>query len=379
MNAHRRRDARRPLPPAPFTSHWLRLAAVALAIGVLSSCGGGGGGGDDAVACSDPVCTGFGGNLNWEIGGGGEGPGGGVGPGGDGDGGVGIGGDFGQFRNALVVVRYPDGKEFGRALTDASAGMVTLRPGSYQGPLLIELHGSATATYYEEGKGTFVPFPEGEVIRSAIPRIERNIGITPFSEVAYSMLTAGSTPERAAGPTPTADEIKAANLRARALLNQQFPKALEVDDVTRLPFIKSPSISAGSIPIDARGRYGLVNGAFSKQAAMFNPDEAAPTLAAVRQLSADMLDGKFDGMNQGQPAVPAAKRTYDVNTITGELSSALAEQTYRFGTDAAKVELPKVLNFGASRYEGYLFDATLDAEGKASTIVSGWVIEPRAR
>jgi hypothetical protein len=148
---------------------------------------------------------------------------------------------------------------------------------------------------------------------------------------------------------------------------------LRVDDITRLPFIKSPTIGAGSIGIDARGRYGLVNGAFSKQAAMFNPGRQRPTLDAVVQLGADLLDGVLDGMAGSQPAVGAAARTYDPNTITGELSSALAEQSYRFGNNDSQLALPKVLNFGNSRYEGYLFDASLTAKGEAIDTVVGWV------
>jgi len=108
---------------------------------------------------------------------------------------------------------------------------------------------------------------------------------------------------------------------------------------------------------------------------MFNPAEPAPTLAAIRQLSEDLLDGKLDGLRGAQPAVAAGRRTYDPNTLTGELTSALAEQAERFGTQAARGLLPRVLNFGNSRYEGYLFDASLKPGGEAVTTVAGWVAE----
>ena len=352
---------------------------------VLLSCGGGGGDGP-ATREQRPegVYSGFSPApgitleqaLNWEFQstGGGDG---GVGPGADGDGGVGAGGDFGQFRNARVRVRYPDGTLVGggEALTDANSGMVTIVPRrGYRGPLHLELRGGNGATYYEEGKDTFVVFPDGQLIRAIVPSIDRNIGITPFSEAAFRLLTEGATAERAANPAqPTAAEIAAANARVLGILNQQFPQALRVDDVARLPFIKSPTIGAGSIGIDARGRYGLVNGAFSKQAAMFNPDRTQPTLDAVAQIGSDLLDGVLDGMNGTQPAVGAGARTYDSHTLTGELSSALAEQSYRFGNNESQLALPKVLNFANSRYEGYLFDASLTAAGQAFDTVVGWV------
>jgi hypothetical protein len=353
-------------------------------VGVLSCGGGGGDGPATREQRPEGVYSGFSPApgitleqaLNWEYEstGGGDG---GVGPGADGDGGVGAGGDFGQFRNARVRVRYPDGTLVGggEALTDANSGMVTIVPRKgYRGPLLLELHGGGGATYYEEGKDTFVDFPAGQVIRAVVPSIDRNIGITPFSEAAFRLLTEGATPERAANPAqPTAAEIAAANGRVRTIVNRQFPAQLAVDDITRLPFIKSPTIGAGSIGIDARGRYGLVNGAFSKQAAMFNPGRTQPTLDAVAQIGADLLDGVLDGMNGNQSAVGAGARTYDPHTLTGELSSALAEQSYRFGNNESQLALPKVLNFANSRYEGYLFDASLTAAGQAFDTVVGWV------
>jgi hypothetical protein len=349
----------------------LKIGVAGLAAVVLgSSCGGGG----DAPAVAElGVFSGFNGNLDYN----GEGGGadGSVGSGGDGDGGIGAGGDFGQFRNAVVTVYTEDGNKLGSAVTDSVKGMVTIRPGkTYKGALILELRGQPGATYFEEGKNAFVDFPADKVIRAVVPAINKNIGITPFTEAAYRLLTEGSTAERASNPArPTAAEMAAANDKVLNILNKQFPAKLGVDDVTRLPFIKSDSIGPNSISIDARGRYGLVNGAFSKQAAMYNSARTQPTLDAVAQLGADLLDGVLDGMNGNQPAVAAGARTYDPNTLTGELSSALAEQSYRFGDDASKLALPRVLNFANSRYEGYLFDASLTAEGTAFDTVSGWV------
>jgi hypothetical protein len=353
----------------------LKILSAAFVLAAISSCGGGGPGPEP-----EPEVGVFSGvsatlDLNWENFGGD----GGIGGGADGDGGVGAGGDFGQFRGADVFVFFPDGTPVGNgsAKTDSVAGMITIKPGkTYNGPLYIELRGNATATYYEEGKDAFVPFPAGRVLRAILPRVDKNIGLTPFTDAAYRLLLEGSTPERVASrAAATPDQIRAANNKVRDLLNQQFPAALSVDDITRLPFIKSPSVGAGAITTNPRGVYGLVNGAFSKQAAMYNAGRSAPTLDAVKQLGEDLLDGQLDGMNAGAPAAPADERTYDPNTLTGEITSALAEQSFRFGDALAKGVLPKVLNFGNTRYEGYLFDAKLTPDGKAFSTVSGWVAE----
>ena len=373
----------------PFKRFSIAATAVAAAL-LLGSCGGGGGGGDPGGECPvtgcpppDPIDIRSGVSANfdfdWDTGGDGSG---GVGGGADGDGGVGAGGDFGQFRGAEVRAwRFVNGIRTpipGVALTDSTNGMVTIRPGrTYNGPLEIELSGTATATYYEEGRKEFVPFPPGRKIRVIVPAVSRNVGATPFTEAAYRLLTEGSTGERATDPTrPTQAQIRAANERVRGILNQQFPSLLHVDDITRLPFIKSPAVEGqSSLRNNPRGRYGVVNGAFSKQAAQFNGDRTTPTLDATRHLSEDLLDGQLDGRNQVNPAVGAADRTYDPNTLTGELSSALAEQAQRFGNAEILATLPPVTSFGSVRYEGYLFDGAVGKDGAGKTTVAGWLGE----
>jgi hypothetical protein len=148
------------------------------------------------------------------------------------------------------------------------------------------------------------------------------------------------------------------------ILNQQLPASLQVDDVTRLPFIVNDG-TVGEIENTPRGRYGLANIAFSKQAAMYNSGTAAPTLLAAAQLSKDLGDGKFDGI--GIPG-PASQRTYDPHTFTTEFSAALAQQTTRYGHTDSIASLPAITAFGNTRYDSYYFDATLEPNGAASTI-----------
>ena len=354
-----------------------KLSSLVLALALLGSCGGGGGDTTERGPVITGVTASF--DFNWDATSGSPGGGdSGVGVGADGDGGVGGGGDFGQFRNALVIVKLKDGSVLGSAKTDPNNGMVTIYPGkTYQGPLYLELRGSADATYYEEGKDAYVPFPEGAVVRAIVPKIDKNIGITIITDAAYRLLTEGATPVSGIAAASAA-QITAANNTVRDIVNQQFPKALEVTDITRLPFIKSATLGK-TLPVNStsaegkRGVYGLVSGAFSKQAAMFNANDAAPTLSALKQLGEDLRDGKLDGMNGALVAVAADKRTYDPQTVAGELSAALAQQSFRFGDTSAEQALPPVTNFGNVRYEGYLFDASLNNKGEAFSTVAGWV------
>ncbi|MEZ5657450.1 MAG: hypothetical protein R3E83_02660 [Burkholderiaceae bacterium] len=371
-----------------FLRH-LRVAyASALLVAALSACGGGGGSapvtpqggtnvGTDVVRKA--VISGFTGNLDWENPAGINNEGG-IGAGADGDGGFGVGGALGQFRRALVRVYLQDGTLLGEALTDDVAGMVTVRPPTgYQGPMLMEIRGSDEATYFDEGKGAYLPFGPERLLRTMIPHIDRNVGITPFTEAGTRLALAcraGSAPAAACGTdtgggsanVPGAALIDAANGKVRETLNQQFPSSLHVDDVTRLPFIVNDSTGAGSIATDQRGRYGLVNIAFSKQAAMYNNGPAAPTLAAVETFAEDMSDGRFDGRRSGQPVAAAGQTTYDPHSWGSELSSALAQQTGRYGDSAAAASLPAVVSFGNVRYDSYFFDARVRAGGDAATI-----------
>jgi Bacterial Ig-like domain/Regulator of chromosome condensation (RCC1) repeat len=364
---------------------WMALAAAAVAAG----CGGGGGGVEPpppppapASCTNDPgnfvgVCTGFTGDLDYSGPGDGGGDGGGAGDGGaSGDGGTGAGGDFGQFRNVTITAYRNDGAGWvrvGSAPTDDVKGMVTIRPGRrYTGPLMVELTGGANAQYFEEGKNTFVPFPAGRVIRTIVPRVNHNIGLTPFTEAAYQLLTSGSADESVSG-VPTPAQIAAANARVATLLNEHFPKALEVKAITKLPFIKSASVQQGALGLTDRGIYGVVNGAFSKQAALYNTASTTPTLDAVQQLAEDLRDGKLDGYNANRPAANAANRSYDPQTLTSELTAALAHQAERFGNQAIRDALPKLVNYGGTRYEGYLFDSSVTRNRGAVSTVAGWL------
>lgn len=356
-----------------------RLVTVisSLALGVLLA--GCGGGDSTVVAASCPeigVCTGFVGDLDYEGQGGGEG----VGDGADGSGGIGAGGALGQFRNALVIVTFPDGSELGRAKTDPVKGMVTIRPGrDYAGALLIEVTGAPDASYFEEGKNEYVPFGADRRIRAIVPRITGNIGITPFTEAAYQLAVScqgGSGPVSVCGQSlgqsnetlPGVGAVEASNEAVRVLTNRQFPASLHLSSITRLPFIVSDQTGSGEVSTTARGKYGLVNIAFSKQAAMYNTRADAPTLLAIEQLSQDLLDGKLDARTDGLQAVPAGSRTYDPHTLTSELSSALSQQSFRFGNSDALASLPELVSFGNVRYDSYFFDARLGSSGSANTV-----------
>jgi hypothetical protein len=366
-----------------INNSFTRICVLLVSVMLLHTACGGGGGVVSPERAEKGVFTGFVGDFNWELydeGGPADGDGEGIGEGADGDGGFGIGGALGQFRGALVRVFFPSGELLGEALTDNTTGMVTVKPGkTYAGSLLIEIHGQEGATYFEEGKNQYVPYGPGNILRSIVPDVRRNIGITPFTEAGYQLALRcqqGQGPSEVCGSAqgtsnetlPSMAATRAANERVQTVLNQQLPFSMQVDDITRWPVAIGDANGPGSADTDARGRYGLANIAFSKQAAMYNTDQEAPTLRATEQLSRDLLDGKLDGETDGAPAVSAALRTYDPHSFTSELTSALAQQANLYGTGGAISSLPLISAFGNVRYDGYYFDARIGVGGEAETV-----------
>ncbi len=182
------------------------------------------------------------------------------------------------------------------------------------------------------------------------------------------MRSAGPSLGQGNGSLPGNDAVIAANGFVRDVLNQQFPASLQIDDVTRLPFIVGDATGADTVSTSARGKYGLVNIAFSKQAAMYDTQSGAPTLLAVEQLSRDLIDGRLDARSAGQSVAPAGDRTYDPHTLTSELTSALAQQSQLYGNSSALASVPSIVAFGNVRYDSYYFDAKIGASGNAATI-----------
>ena len=344
-----------------------RLATPAVLALVLAACGGGSDSGSPPPPTPSAVVTGFTGDLAWEAAGGGAG---GVGTGADGAGGFAAGG---KFYGATVEVWREDGTLLGSALSDATTGLVTVKPSAgYAGTLLVVVKGSATAKLYDEGLDADAPFPAGRTLRAFVPVVARNVGVTAFTEAAYQLLTAGSTPERVDGK-PTAAQVRAANERIRAIVNAYLPETLQLDDLTRLPAQRGQKDPGGKLTLDAAGRYALVEGALGKQAQRSNGERTSPALDAAAQLAEDLKDGVLDGRNGALPAAPTAERAYDPSTFGGELVSAVAQQAERFGKAEVMAQLPRVVSFGNTRYLGYLFDGSVTREGAAYSTVAGWV------
>ena len=298
-------------------------------------------------------------------------------PGADGDGGVGAGGDFGS--SATRASGWLSGRHAGRrrrGVTDANSGMVTIVPRK-------RLSRTAAARAARRRRRHLLRRRQGHLRRLPGRPGDSRRGAIDRSQHRHHAVQRGRLPVAdrrldapARSQSGTADRSRDRGRQwARARHRQPAVSGAARRRRHRTPAVHQVTHHRRRLDRHrSRGRYGLVNGAFSKQAAMFNPSRAQPTLDAVAQLGADLLDGMLDGMNGNQPAAGAAARTYDPHTIpVNSVRRWPNSRTASATTIAARIA--EGAEFGNARYEDYLFDASLTARAKPSTPWSGWLGE----
>ena len=295
------------------------FGAAALSV-ALAACGGGGGGGSSVAGgggvtpgqgsgCTVEVKSGFSGagpidanGLEGEGEGGDGGDGGGGGDGGDG-GGIGAGGSLGQFRDTVVEVRDPtNGTVLGTGITDSVKGMVTLTPCDRNGALEVAFIGGNGATYFDEARKAFVPFPAGRELRVRVSKATQDfIGITPYTEAATSLSQEGESAGSVSLKTISQD-IDESNQKIASILADQLPgvyRSSTADgrfEITGLPVVLNEQNvdQPGTLTDNNRGRYGAANAGLAVLAGTFLADDPTPALTVAGQLGRDLTDGKLD-------------------------------------------------------------------------------------
>ncbi|MCB1745437.1 MAG: hypothetical protein KDK91_34035 [Gammaproteobacteria bacterium] len=321
-----------------FTRHTFcrhRGPAVSFCAAILlAACGGGGGGtGGDVAVGNDPVdgkCTpgvlsGFAGgfddtpvkvrsvdNLN-------EGA---IGDAGEGAGGIGIGGSLGQFTNVDVEVEFASGERFGPKRVDAEKGMVTVVPCALQAPALVTFKGAAGsgATYFDESLKRKVSF-EGKELRTVITSFTQNAGVTSFTEAMVKRVERlASNGGAAAGDGwKDAQRVETGHTEVKALVNQQLPGSLRLDDLRRLPVIvNEQNFTAGSgvLTDTQNGIYGATIAGFVQTGgAAIGTGTDSPALEISRQFSTDAADGRLDRLDDGRPVAENVAAAYTLDSL----------------------------------------------------------------
>jgi hypothetical protein len=251
---------------------------------------------------------------------------------GSGDGGVGAAGDGGYFVNTPVTVELADGSLLGQAQTDPTKGMITICGARTGQPVKITFMGAAGAQYFDEARNQLVPFPAGESMTVVVPKIERNIGATAFTEAAYRYLVA----HYGADGWRDAANVAAANAVVQQEINRSLRDSLAVDDITRLT-IAYRGANTSTIDTSSNGVYSMVNSGFAFAAGEYNTTVPNPATEARKQLAQDLTDGVIDGYNSsGAPVIGNAGQMYDPANVRERWLQGANRLTQAFGTAAAQ-------------------------------------------
>jgi hypothetical protein len=366
---------------------WLAVAGGLL----MAACGGGGGGGSAAdvpvnSVCAAGITSGFSGDLNatYADGGGGGGGGGASGAGS----GAGAGGGEGKvLGGTMTITRLSDGVVLGSATTDATSGLVSIKPCAADGPLLLTLAGTATARYYDEGTNTLIPFGPTQVLHALVDKFDENIGVSPLTEAAYryalnnfvgnpTLIAAGTAQILTTGSVAglTLAQVQTANQQVLTAMNAVVPASTQLATIKSLPTPIDAASSSNVLPANRYGIIGTVIGGFVKQGARNLPSASAPALAAGEQLARDLTDGLLDGAALDRTAAaPAGSSLYNVGTLQTDMIVGMKQMATQFGSGTTSTLLPALPTFTVGGTVAGLAtgqSVTLNVNGGSAVVVS---------
>jgi hypothetical protein len=245
-------------------------------------------------------------------------------------------GGFGSGANVSAL--RPDGSAIGAAKTGAD-GKATVDFGTYDGPFILKVVGGEGVTYYNEKSGISEPFGATDTLLSVVPTSTvapgAAFGVNPLTHMVAA----------AAGITPTAPKIEAANVAAViATINEakgQVYKVLGIPE-TALDILAAPvMVTATTTTINASstaGTLGLLLAEMAK-AATGNP------LQQAQQLFTAVSAAKAAGF-QGTAA--AASLQIVVNqTAVATTAVASGQSSFAAAGSAVPATLTTVLSTAA--------------------------------
>lgn len=218
---------------------------------------------------------------------------------------------LGKFSDgALVTIKKPDGTVLGSASIAGGLGqaIVAIQAG-YTGPILIEVTGGDTVSYYDEGQKASKPFKTTDKLRALAPKVQATVGVTPATNAAVVEL------ETTKGGLTTA---AAADIE---LSNNKIQVALGITDVLQVPTLVDINTANTLVLGNAGDKYALVLAALAKQAVLGG---AKTALDVANDLANDLSDGVIDGKkgNVAMASTVYAPATFDKDMATNKYSAA---------------------------------------------------------
>jgi hypothetical protein len=231
---------------------------------------------------------------------------------------------LGLINGADVKATKLDGTQLGNTVKTDNSGKATLIFPDYSGPVIVEVAGNATATYFDEALGTNTAFGAGEKLRVALDSIKAQVGVTALTEIALQRA------EALAGSTTllTTTAIQTANEAIRQAL------ASEITDITTPPQLISQNTTSGALDTSNPSKYAAKLAALAKMAKATGGASilTSPALAITKQLADDYKDGVIDGKNGSATVTGTA--TYAVASMATDLKNEIVTYTASFGNTA---------------------------------------------
>ena len=227
------------------------------------------------------------------------------------------------------------------------------------------------ATYFDEQLGNPASF-EGATIRGVLTRLDRNGGVTPFTEAMVRRTIAlGAQAATDGGLRLKAIEkdvdawkdparVQIAHDEVLRAVNDLLPGIYRLEDLRRLPVVVGPTNSqpdSGVLTDNQNGGYGAVLGGLAKAAARSQPTSAAPALAIQQQIADDLQDGVLNLRKDVATPVPQiGGGTYQYDTLAARLTNETGAVAKSLGAGSLKTATVPVQRLKAK--VGTSFSAT---------------------
>lgn len=220
---------------------------------------------------------------------------------------------LGLIRNARVKIFQADGTTLLGEGTSADNGTVDVSYFNYTGPVVIEVLGGGSATYFDESLTQFVALPASATVRAIAVLPAQNLAVTPLTNLAYEIAKARSS------ATLTAADVANINEQVRLSL------APGISSILAVPELLSSATGAKLGDTDA-GKHALVLAALAD----LSSGNASPALNTLLAMATDGADGSLDGLVDGSSI------TVPYGDFIADMAAALSRQANTYGNAALK-------------------------------------------
>tara|TARA_R110001592_G_scaffold1874_40_gene11641 strand:+ start:8243 stop:11128 length:2886 start_codon:yes stop_codon:yes gene_type:complete len=220
---------------------------------------------------------------------------------------------LGLIRNAQVKIFQADGTTLLGEGTSADNGTVDVSYLNYTGPVVIEVLGGSSATYFDESLKQFVALPASATVRAIAVLPAVSLAVTPLTNLAYEIAKARSS------AALTAAEVADINEQVRLSL------APGISSILAIPELVSSATGPKLDNTDA-GKHALVLAALAD----LSSGNASPALNTLLAMASDGADGALDGLVDGSSI------TVPYVDFIADMAAALSRQANTYGNDALK-------------------------------------------